>query len=53
MNVRIEKEWGEVLAEEFEKPYFKALTERVRAEYGDPNQHIYPAAGRIFAAFDA
>ena len=53
MNVRIEKGWGEVLAEEFEKPYFKALTERVRAEYGDPNQHIYPAAGRIFAAFDA
>lgn len=53
MNVKIEQSWKEVLASEFEKPYFKTLTDRVRAEYANPALRIYPPAADIFAAFDA
>ena len=38
---------------EFEKPYFKALTERVRHDYADPSVNVYPPGREIFAAFDA
>ncbi|MCM1349444.1 MAG: uracil-DNA glycosylase [Firmicutes bacterium] len=51
MNVRIEQSWKEALATEWEKPYFKALTDFVRHEYATAT--VYPPAGRIFAAFDA
>lgn len=53
MNVRIDPQWGAVLADEFEQPYFKDLTDRVRTEYANPAVSIYPPASRIFAAFDA
>lgn len=53
MDVRMEPGWHKALAQEFDKPYFKALTDRVRAEYADPSVQVYPPAGRIFAAFDA
>ncbi|MDE7160108.1 MAG: uracil-DNA glycosylase [Muribaculaceae bacterium] len=53
MDVRIEPGWKRELQEEFEQPYFKALTDRVRAEYADPNVRVYPPAREIFAAFDA
>lgn len=52
MDVRLEEGWKKALAEEFEKPYFKTLTDAVRREYSDPSLKIYPPAGRIFAAFD-
>ena len=32
MNVQIETSWKEKLADEFEKPYFKELTDFVRQE---------------------
>ena len=48
--VKIEASWGKVLADEFEKPYFKALTEFVRHEYGQGP--CYPPGRQIFAAFD-
>ncbi len=49
MNVNIEPEWKAVLAAEFEKPYFKELTDFVRAEYqAGP---CYPAGKNIFNAF--
>lgn len=51
MNVRIEPSWREALASEWDKPYFVALTDFVRARYGQTT--VYPPAGRIFAAFDA
>lgn len=51
MNVRIHPSWQAVLADEFEQPYFSALTEFVRSEYA--SRLIFPPAGRIFAAFDA
>lgn len=53
MNVRIEPGWHQALAGEFEKPYFRALTESVRREYADPAVRVYPPAGSIFRAFDS
>lgn len=53
MDVRIEDGWKRVLAQEFDKPYFKDLTDRVRLEYANPAVRIYPPASKIFAAFDA
>lgn len=51
--VRIEEGWGKALKEEFEKPYFKTLTEKVRKEYADPAVRVFPPGGKIFAAFDS
>lgn len=53
MNVRIDPSWRDVLADEFDKPYFKLLTDRVRADYSNPSLRVYPPARNIFAAFDA
>lgn len=53
MNVKIEEGWRQALASEFEKPYFAALTERVRRDYADPSIAVYPPGREIFAAFDA
>ncbi|MDE7180198.1 MAG: uracil-DNA glycosylase [Muribaculaceae bacterium] len=52
-EVRIEAGWKRALADEFEKPYFKQLSEVVRREYANPAVTVYPPAGKIFAAFDA
>lgn len=51
MEVRIEKSWKEHLAAEWEKPYFRALTDRVRSEYAQGE--VFPPAARIFAALDS
>jgi uracil-DNA glycosylase len=50
MDVKIEASWKEQLRDEFEKPYFKQLTEFVRSEYH--SQAIYPPAKLIFNAFE-
>ena len=50
MDVKIEPSWKEQLQEEFEKSYFKQLTEFVRSEYA--SQQIFPPAKLIFNAFD-
>lgn len=50
MDVRIEESWKPVLAKEFEKPYFIALTDFVRNEY--KTHKVYPPAKLIFNAFD-
>jgi len=50
MDVKIEPSWKEQLADEFEKPYFKALSAFVHAEYG---QHqCFPPAQLVFNAFN-
>lgn len=49
--VRIEEAWGRRLAAEFDKDYFAALREFVRAQY--EATAVYPPAGEIFRAFDA
>lgn len=51
MDVRIEPSWKEALAPEFEKPYFKALTDFVREEYR--TKTIYPPPAKIFNAFNS
>lgn len=51
MDVRIEESWKQQLQEEFDKPYFEALTHYVRGEYAATT--VYPPGGQIFAAFDA
>ncbi len=51
MNVRIEDSWKEALASEWDKDYFKKLTDFVRWEYGSATG--YPPASKIFAAFDS
>lgn len=50
MNVQIEISWKEKLADEFEKPYFKELTDFVRQEY--KTQVCYPPGNLIFNAFN-
>ena len=50
MNVKIEASWKQLLSAEFEKPYFKNLTEFVRSEY--MNHRVYPPGSQIFNAFE-
>ena len=50
MNVKIEPSWEQRLAGEFEKPYFRQLTEQVRQEYAQ--FPCYPPGRLIFNAFN-
>jgi uracil-DNA glycosylase len=50
MNVKIEESWKARLQNEFDKPYFEALTAFVRQEYA--NNKVYPPPGLIFNAFN-
>jgi uracil-DNA glycosylase len=51
MDVKIEQSWKDVLASEFEKDYFKKLTDFVRSEYLS-GKTIYPEPKNIFNAFN-
>ena len=51
MDVKIEQSWKDVLKSEFEKDYFKKLTDFVRSEYLS-GKIIYPEAKNIFNAFN-
>lgn len=51
MEVRIEESWKKHLKDEFDKPYFGQLAEKVRNEYASTT--VYPPGGEIFAAFEA
>lgn len=51
MDVKIEQSWKAALNSEFEKDYFKKLTEFVRSEYLS-GKTIYPEAKNIFNAFN-
>lgn len=53
MDVKMESSWKQVLAPEFEKPYFEWLADFVRKEYADPAVTVYPPASKIFEAFNA
>lgn len=50
MDVKIEPSWKELLAEEFEKPYFAQLIQFVKDEY--THTRIYPPGKLIFNAFN-
>lgn len=51
MKVKIEDSWRQLLASEWESPYFAELASFVRDAYA--HGVVYPPAGRIFAAFDS
>lgn len=51
MDVKIEQSWKDVLSGEFEKDYFKKLTDFVRGEYLS-GKIIYPEPKNIFNAFN-
>ena len=49
-QVKISDEWKALLTEEFEKPYFKELSEKVREEYlAGP---VFPHPSKVFRAFE-
>ena len=50
MEVKIAQDWKEILAPEFEKPYFEELTHFVRDEYA--THRIYTRGSNFFRAFD-
>ncbi len=50
MNVQIDTSWHQTLAEEFEKPYFKALWSSVGEAYA--TGVVYPPQSEIFASFN-
>ena len=50
MKVAIHPSWKKELADEFEKDYFKNLTEFIKAEYNENT--CYPKGSDIFSAFD-
>ncbi|AVI51924.1 uracil-DNA glycosylase [Pukyongia salina] len=50
MDVNIEESWKQVLGKEFDKDYFKLLTNFVRKEYA--THKCFPPGREIFSAFD-
>ncbi len=50
MNVNIAKSWKSILQNEFDKTYFKELTNFVKSEYS--KHTCYPRGSQIFSAFD-
>lgn len=52
MDVRMEESWRCVLADEFDRDYFRQLVSKVHEEYGTTGRHCYPPGPEIFAAFD-
>ncbi len=50
MQPNIHSDWKGILAEEFEKPYFKALWQSVMEEYD--SHTCFPPKNEIFAAFE-
>ena len=49
-NVNIEESWKEVLAEEFNKPYFEEIVSFIKDEKLK-GKIIYPPGNKIFEAF--
>ena len=48
----MEESWRRVLADEFDRDYFRQLVSKVHEEYGTTGRHCYPPGPEIFAAFD-
>lgn len=52
METRIESSWSELLKNEFDKPYFKALNSFVTEQYRIHPNSTFPAEKEIFRAFE-
>ena len=48
-DIRLQKDWKQVLESEFQKAYWQELTEFVRTQYSETK--VYPSAASIFRAF--
>lgn len=51
MSIKLEPSWKKLLVEEFDKPYFKDLTDFVKKEY--LQNTVYPSPKFIFNALDS
>ncbi len=49
-EIKIEESWKEILLDEFTKPYFSKLTNKVKNAY--KSEIIYPSGNKIFNAFN-
>lgn len=49
-DVKINEAWQTLLKEEFQKPYFSTLRQRVRDEY--LNRTVFPHPSKVFRVFD-
>ena len=52
MEVTIDQSWRNVLGSYFERPSFKTLAEKVRADYLDKSKTVYPPPKDLFRAFN-
>jgi uracil-DNA glycosylase len=50
MEVKIEKSWKKILADEFNSKYFSEIATKVKEAY--KTKKVYPKASMIFNAFD-
>ena len=50
MDVKIASDWKEILSEEFEKPYFRELTDFVRLNHA--SRRIFTIGRNILRTFD-
>ena len=51
MNVKLESSWLELLADQFEQPYFTKIKDFLLKEKNE-KKVIYPPGSKIFAAMD-
>lgn len=49
-DVKIHESWKRILQDEFDKPYWKDLTDKVKAQYATST--VYPPGPYVFRAFD-
>lgn len=49
-DVKIHETWKKILEPEFNKPYWKSLTDSVRTQY--TSEVVYPPAQHVFSAFN-
>lgn len=53
MEVKIGNTWKAEMSDEFSKPYFKELVEKVKSAYRDHPDSTFPRGNQIFRAFDS
>ena len=51
MTVKLEESWLNLLADQFEQPYFKQIKEKLLQEKAE-HHVVYPPGSQIFAALD-
>ena len=51
MTVKLEESWLNLLADQFEQPYFKQIKDKLLQEKAE-HHVVYPPGSKIFAALD-